>query len=132
MKAQCSAVVAVFAALMLVSTSMARAHVASWDTSLALKANDTTVSKGTVVNFTARLSSGKTKCIQNRRVNLLKDGVRVARIQTASRGRAVFGRIVRRSASWKVVFRRYRFGGYPHEHRCRATSSNVVDVVVKT
>jgi hypothetical protein len=122
--------IALSTALLLLTSSVGQAHVMEWSTALGLKANYTTIHSGKVVKFTARLSSDRETCVKDRRVILQRNRVTVDRTHTAPRGKAVFERPVRRTASWRVVFRGFRSGGYPHVHVCKESTSNVVYVVV--
>jgi hypothetical protein len=123
-------IIAVSAVLVLVTTGTAEAHVMSWDTNLTLKANDTTVKKGTVVKFTARLTSAKRTCFANRKVQLLRNGVVVGAQRTNSLGKVIFYRTIRFTARWKARFRGFVFGVHPHVHTCLASTSNVIRVRV--
>jgi hypothetical protein len=123
-------VIAVSVALLLVTPGIAEAHVATFSTNLTLRASDKTVEKGDVVKFTAKLSSAKKQCFQNKRVQLLKDGDRVATKRTNDRGKAVFQQTIRRTATWKARFTGFRFGRHPHVHRCQASTSNSIRVRV--
>jgi len=123
-------IVALSLGLLLLAPDVGQAHVMSWETNLTLRANDRTVTRGTVVKFTARLSSAKRTCYVNRVVRLQRNGVTVDSDRTNQFGKAVFRRTVNSTANYRAVFRGFRFGRHPHSHTCLASTSNTVTVTV--
>lgn len=124
-------VIAISVASLLVTPGLAEAHVANFNTRVTLSANDTRIRRGDTVRFTARVTSPRERCFQNRQVQLLKNGDRVETKRTNNNGVAVFTRTPRRTADWKARVNAIIINStHPHLHRCKGDTSNEITVRV--
>jgi hypothetical protein len=124
--------IAIVTSLIFVAPGLAEAHVATFNTTVTLRASDTNIRRGDTVRFTAKVTSPKKKCFQNRLVILLRNGDRVQAKRTSDNGVAVFTVTPDRTADWKARVKAFVFNArHRHLHKCKGDTSNTIRVKVR-
>jgi hypothetical protein len=121
---------ALIATMSLFLTTAADAHVRIEKTYLKLKVSDTSIKKGTTVHFKGILDSNWSKCYAHRPVKLVRNDVVRRSKKTNDVGIVKWTWNIRASGKWQLWFKGRRWGAHPHDHVCKASTSDTIRIKV--